>query len=199
MIRRAVQYILAVRGGEEQFSVRTIWHNVILGQVDDGYSTNHSAGKFDTEYAGLVAEPEEFDMNEMKPVEAEQPTERWANDVHHHRQHGSEWRQSLASDGTLFHAGSTSRRGSDDSDDTMMDHNTTPTFISSRIGSKASLIRRIGSGAFAVLERLLVFLGYMQAISGIVVYSGTCRDSYVNGCLAHLISTQRVLLCLDVR
>jgi hypothetical protein len=35
--------------------------------------------------------------------------------------------------------------------------------------------------------RILLVLGYMQLLSGIAVYSGTCRGAYLNGCMAHLI------------
>jgi hypothetical protein len=186
-IKRFVQYVLAIRNGDEQFRLRTLWRNVILGQDDD-----YPASKFDEEYTGLVAEPEELKLvdEELRAREErarasgdhfeQHPTERWANDVHRHHERGSEWRQSVASDGTLFHSVFNSRRGStDDSEGTIAERHPT---------SKASLLRKIGSGVFAVLERLLVILGYLQFLTGVVVYSGTCRDSYVNGCLAHLIS-----------
>lgn len=39
-----------------------------------------------------------------------------------------------------------------------------------------------------VWERLVVVLAYAMWASGSVVYTGICRENYVNGCLAHLIS-----------
>lgn len=134
-------------------------------------------------------------------------TRQWANDVramhHQHRSsRNSEWRQSVTSEGTLFHQphhGPRSPRGSHHSDETLHD-------IGLGLGSgnvagtgsvyivppaKAPLLQRIGSGTFATAERILVFMGYMQVLTGIVTYTGGCRDSYVNGCLAHLISAYR--------
>jgi hypothetical protein len=35
--------------------------------------------------------------------------------------------------------------------------------------------------------RILLVFGYTQLLSGIAVYSGTCRGAYLNGCMAHLI------------
>lgn len=49
-------------------------------------------------------------------------------------------------------------------------------------------LARIGHAAFATAERTLVVLAFIQLLSGIVVYTGICRGSYVNGCMAHLIS-----------
>lgn len=42
--------------------------------------------------------------------------------------------------------------------------------------------------AIYFIEWGLVLLGYIQLVSGGVVYTGICRASYLNGCLAHLIS-----------
>lgn len=202
MIHRAYQYALDIYSGEGRFSLATVWRTVILNQGHKDVSTSEFTGKPDHEYARLVTEDAEPEDHESKPIDPiipsgggrddhleQYPTEQWANDVrrHHalHRDQGSTWRQSLASDGTLFHS---VRRGSTDvSEDTMLEHHGNA--LLSQRGYKATLVRRIGSGVFAVLERILVFGGYMQVISGIVIYTGGCRDSYVNSCLAHLIST----------
>lgn len=37
-------------------------------------------------------------------------------------------------------------------------------------------------------EWALVALAYVELVTGVVVYSGICRGTYANGCLAHLIS-----------
>ncbi|KAK6981557.1 hypothetical protein R3P38DRAFT_3460063 [Favolaschia claudopus] len=50
-----------------------------------------------------------------------------------------------------------------------------------------SLLRRVGRGAFAVTERALVIAGFAMLLSGIVIYTGGCREKYFTGCLAHLI------------
>lgn len=204
-VKRTLRYILAVHNGESQLHLQAIWREVVLGQDSNAY-LSHSEGKCDAECVGLVtAEPDEMHAHEMKTLNEDvedgdhlnsHTTERWANEVIHHRDHhreyGSEWRQSMGSDGTLFQAGMSSRRGSsDESDNTTVDRDARETFPFTR---PAPLIRRIGAGIFATLERVLVFLGYAQVLTGIVVYSGTCRDSYVNGCLAHLISECRFSL-----
>jgi hypothetical protein len=54
--------------------------------------------------------------------------------------------------------------------------------------SKAHILHRIGRAAFAASERALVFAGFAQLLTGIVVYTGGCRHYFINGCLAHLIS-----------
>lgn len=154
------------------------------------------------EYTGLVTDPEELELDaqELKTSDIQQDveidgddidlhsptsetrTERWANDIHRQRRsRQSEWRNSVASDGTLFHS-PLERQASHHSDETL--HELPPHVPQ----AKLPLLHRIGRGIFATTERVLVFLGYMQILTGIVTYTGICRDSYVNGCLAHLIS-----------
>ncbi|KAK7470805.1 hypothetical protein VKT23_002223 [Stygiomarasmius scandens] len=156
----------------EKFQVKAFWSKAILGQDD-------SFAGLEPEYAGLVSDEPE-DLEELKtPIsppphkrvhyEGDDETAQWANDVRRHRHHFS---QSGASETTLFGTRS-------NSDDALHD-----------IGikhSKVPLTRRIGTGTFNVLERVLVFGGYLQVITGIVIYTGGCRGNYVNGCLAHLI------------
>ncbi|KAF8153570.1 hypothetical protein K438DRAFT_371426 [Mycena galopus ATCC 62051] len=50
-----------------------------------------------------------------------------------------------------------------------------------------SLLRRIGRAAFSVTERALLFGGFAQVLTGIVIYTGGCRRNYLNGCVGHLI------------
>ncbi|KAJ7257504.1 hypothetical protein B0H12DRAFT_469764 [Mycena haematopus] len=52
---------------------------------------------------------------------------------------------------------------------------------------RISLLRRIGCAAFLTTERALVLAGFGLFLSGIVIYTGGCRQKYINGCLAHLI------------
>ncbi|KAH8113335.1 hypothetical protein DFH11DRAFT_1841724 [Phellopilus nigrolimitatus] len=198
-IVRAFHFFTAVRRGEIAFSVRAFWKNVVLSKDNDvdGGAKAH-------EYTGLVfQEPEEMDVQELKavgdiddhivhhalsglqsPVSEEDNTELWANDVHslnqQHRARRSDWRHSITSDGTLFQP-PTERRSSRQSDETLHE---LPAHVKA---AKAPLILRIGRGAFATTERVLLFLGYMQVLTGLVTYTGACRGSYVNGCLAHLI------------
>jgi hypothetical protein len=144
----------------------------------------------DAEYAGLVVDvPEEFDEAELKvapvplhvrqersmsPLETENldRTVHWTNNVHR-RQHSS------ASERTLFSTFSPTKYSDGALDD--MD-------IHGDVKPKLPLLRRIARGAFGTAERVLVFAGYYQLLTGIVVYTGGCRQNYINGCLAHLIS-----------
>ncbi|KAI0637953.1 hypothetical protein C8Q77DRAFT_1214897 [Trametes polyzona] len=203
-ILRLVTYVRAIRSGEERFSFKTLWNYVILDR-DEHLS---GAGASEAEYTNLVLdEPEELEEAELKAKEIEEDsiqvrrarvvepirtdiemhqqddhdhdeTAQWANDVHRHRRHAS-YPHSAASERTLFGAHSPQR--SDDSLD-----------VAGHVypwqgKSKREVLRFIGRAAFAVCERALVFAGFMQVTSGIVVYTGGCRGGLINSCLAHLI------------
>ena len=183
-ITRTFRYALAIRRGDISFSVKGFWKSVILKR-EDGLLDNGSKG-YGHEYTGLVAEPEELEMDahELKAAgtaegvdlehdpglssPTEESTSRWVNESHGFHPHHS-------------------RRDSRHSDETLRE---LPSHVP-RV--KPPLLQRIGSGAFATAERVLVIMGYMQVISGIVTYTGICRDNYLNGCLAHLISMWRAL------
>ncbi|KAK4053903.1 hypothetical protein OIO90_003740 [Microbotryomycetes sp. JL221] len=47
--------------------------------------------------------------------------------------------------------------------------------------------RKAAMITFRVMEVILVVLGYVETLSGIAVYSGSCRGAYINGCMAHTI------------
>ena len=66
------------------------------------------------------------------------------------------------------------------SDDTLHD-------VLSQMNDQKPWYRKAGSAVFATLERVLVFAGLMQLLTGIVIYTGGCRGDHVNVCLAHLI------------
>jgi hypothetical protein len=171
----------------DKFNIKSFWRVVFLGREQ----LPHGSGP---EYAGLVVdEPEDYEHQELKVPEDIEPnlhrdqefrrddiqTVQWAdlsqNNPHKHS-------LSASSDGTLL-AGITARPFSRNSDDTLHDaihdHYDPP---------KASLFRRILKIAHAVVERVVVFAGFMQLLTGIVTYTGGCRGYYLNGCLAHLIS-----------
>lgn len=193
--------VIAFFRSGEKFTLKTFWRTVVLGRGGDGAGIS-------AEYAGLIAEePEEFeeskidlaapsgpaDLDQSRDLNDHGDTAQWANNVHHHRHH-RQFSQSAVSDGTLFapHSpkseeilhGIDVRRG---------------------LTPRATFARRVGKGTFAVLERLLVFAGLAQLITGVVIYTGKpispsnvvgltdlstggCRENYQNGCLAHLIS-----------
>jgi hypothetical protein len=90
--------------------------------------------------------------------------------------------QSSLSEGVVFETDSNSSQGSRHSDETLHDFK-----LPGLVEPQSPLIR-ISQGAFATLERALIFAAFGMTLSGIVVYTGGCRESYVNGCLAHLIS-----------
>ncbi|PFH52536.1 hypothetical protein AMATHDRAFT_74024 [Amanita thiersii Skay4041] len=83
---------------------------------------------------------------------------------------------STASDGTLFGLHSPTN-----SEDTLQN------FKFRAQSRSVPLLTRIALTSFAVAERALVFAGLAQLLTGIVVYTGGCRENYINGCLAHLI------------
>lgn len=153
-------------------SLVSFWETVILNkEVEHGHQ--------DSEYLGLVVEePEDFEGKLLRNSVDLQTCERsgvsqtalWANDVHRHHRHSS-----TTSERTVFGLHSTVH-----SDDTF--HDSTRKRL-----SKRSFLRRLGTGALAVAERVLVFAGFAQLLTGIVVYTGGCRGNYLNGCMAHLI------------
>lgn len=57
-----------------------------------------------------------------------------------------------------------------------------------------SRMRRAAEMTVYIAEWVLVFFGYVELVTGGVVYSGICRATYANGCLAHL--TSECLTCL---
>ncbi|KAF7313687.1 hypothetical protein HMN09_00525300 [Mycena chlorophos] len=122
------------------------------------------------EYIGLVAEPEtprDHDHDETYEDFQHGDTEQWANHVRRH---------STMSEGTVF--GPHSPRFDKGSHEWS--------------APKISLLSRVGSAVFGTAERVLVVAGLGLVLTGIVTYTGGCRQSYVNGCLAHLISAYPV-------
>lgn len=197
---RTYSYAKAIRSGDDKFAFKTLWSAVILGK-------EHISG-ISAEYANLVVEdPEELDEAELKVKEVDHPssgenserhsaevvfdehgedrdgTAQWANDVRRHRRNHS-YAMSAASDRTLFTGGPRPPRR--DSDDSL--HETGGSWLSWLPRNRATFLRRFGRAAFATAERVLVFAGFMQVLTGIVEYTGGCRQNWLNGCLAHLIS-----------
>lgn len=190
LLGRIVAYFRS--GDRRMFVFKDFWRTVILGREELIVSSN-------AECTGLVAEPEEYEypkleaVAEIQPlhvrrnqamqplqmqdsVSMEQRAVHWANDGYDH-----ERAQSATSDRTFIGILSPQKQFSDDTfyDDDSHDETTIP---------RASLTLRIGRLVIDTVERVLVFAGFAQLLSGIVVYTGGCRENYVNGCLAHLIS-----------
>ncbi|KAK0230696.1 cytoplasmic protein [Armillaria fumosa] len=175
VFRRIVSFF---QGGN-RFVLRAFWNAAILGKDEIVHSFPGP------EYAGLVTEePEEHELDDPKassPISERHvhygdevihgDTAEWANNVNRHHR---EFSHSAASDRTLFGARSSH---SDDFPDV--------DFKSPK--AKDTLLRWIGQGIFATVERSVVIAAYGEAVLGVVIYTGGCRGNYTNGCLAHLI------------
>jgi hypothetical protein len=183
IVRRVLAYF---RGGEN-FSLASFWSSAILGR--DQVLSSSAA-----EYTSLINE-ESKDMQETEmrkrvhydPDEEDEifhaTTTQRAENVHRHQ-----YSQSRVSDGTVFSSRS------------MHSNNTLHDVDYMRSKPKKTLLKRIGAAIFAVCERTLVIAGFVQVLTGIIVYTGGCRENYMMGCLAHLSSTShqswRVFLSL---
>ncbi|KIY49513.1 hypothetical protein FISHEDRAFT_58387 [Fistulina hepatica ATCC 64428] len=148
----------------DKFTFRGFWFQTILGQSDKD--------PIAAEYEGLVHdEPDEYDETKLEDDNQHEEAE-WSNHAPSSRHRYS---ASVTTDHTLL-----PRRLSAESDD---HHGFSLGFSA----AKKPLLRRVGNIAFATLERVMVFAGLAMTISGIVIYTGGCRQNYINGCLAHLI------------
>ncbi|KIY73747.1 hypothetical protein CYLTODRAFT_416776 [Cylindrobasidium torrendii FP15055 ss-10] len=173
-----IRRIFAFVRSRQKFQLRTFWNSTILGR-DETWLKDLTP----EEYVGLVSEePEEIELDDSgkglaSPTSSERrvhydertihgSTAQWANDVN--RAH------SVTSERTLL--GSRSMHSDDTLDVTKPSYRTA-------VGWK----QRIGNAVFATVERSLVIAGFALVISGIVVYTGGCRENYITGCLAHLI------------
>ncbi|KAG0705523.1 hypothetical protein DFH29DRAFT_906953 [Suillus ampliporus] len=198
-ITRFFVRLYAFLKSRNKFVFKPFWRNVVLGRNEVHDVT--------PKYIGLdVEEPPEFEVTEMKPpglAETREPlhvrwnqpiapiqtqdlddtvddeTAPWVNDPRS-SQGVHRYTRSSPSERTMFRVDSP--QDSRHSDDTLHDFK-----FPGLIEQQAPLIRRIAQGAFATVERALVFAAFGMTLSGIVIYTGGCRESYINGCLAHLI------------
>ncbi|GAA5858169.1 hypothetical protein JCM1840_001068 [Sporobolomyces johnsonii] len=53
--------------------------------------------------------------------------------------------------------------------------------------STRARVRSYASAFLDFMMRMLILLAWVQVCNGIAVWTGTCRDRYLNGCLAHVI------------
>lgn len=185
-----------IRQGRSSWTYSIFWHLVVLGRIEEAQT-----GK--PEYIGLVSEePEEYEevgttaANNHSPPRAHYhiklhtglPAAHWTNDIHEPPTHSRNW--SASSERTVFgDRPSPMRHHSDDTLNEVHERHLSP---------KVPVLQRITRGSFATLERILVFAGYSQVLMGIVVYTGGCRENYLNGCLAHLISKNPSLFSCNV-
>ncbi|KAI0921369.1 hypothetical protein AcW2_006361 [Taiwanofungus camphoratus] len=207
---RFVRYIRALRTGEERFGIKAAWRTVVLARDDHLGAAAEYTGLVADDAEEIMDEVElkvkdtdsdaslhvrrdvpmepirtlfDADAHEDE-VDAHAGTAEWANNVDRHRhQHRREpsYPQSAASERTLFNPPSPRH-----SNDTLPEYIGHIAWIA-RGTSKTPLLKRLGRVVFAIAERVLVFAGFMQVLTGVVVYTGGCRENYINGCLAHLI------------
>jgi hypothetical protein len=171
---RVISYIRSIRKGDFNFTLSSFWSLAMLGKDE---LTGSKA-----EYAGLVVEdPEEFEQQELKPANDEiSPISRTRLapiKTVNFNDDTENWAQSATSDRTLFNH---SRNQSMHSDETLHE-------LAAQMTEYVPWYQKFGRAAFATLERVLVFAGFLQLLSGIVIYTGGCRGNWINGCLAHLI------------
>lgn len=208
LVRRLVAYVKSVRSGQDHFTFVHLWRAVVLDREEDQVLGSPA------EYAGLVSEePDELDAAELKAREIEDDASPSLQERRAHfavpiqtdlspglsEEHdGDEWTnghsrypQSATSERTIFDH---SPRGSIHSDETLQETNPKSSWVGM---GRAALLKRVGNGVFATAERWLVFAGLFQVTTGIVIYTGGCRQNYLNGCLAHLISTYLYHLTLS--
>ena len=183
---RLLSYIRSLESGGK-FSIRAFWNTVILGKED-----RHVFGS-NAEYINLVphepGDPEEnlksnvhhhrriVTLTDAESIHEDETAE-WVNNV---RRHSEDSPDTPASDSTLV--GRRFSHGSQHSDDTTQEQ--------VRFTNNIPLSRRLGKLVFTTVERTLVFAGFAQLMHGVVIYTGGCREHYLNGCLAHIISKFR--------
>jgi hypothetical protein len=187
---RLFTYLYGLRANPGSFSLRSFWRTTFLNRADKDVLGSTA------EYAGLVLseDPEELEEHQMHKLgrfdivfsagdqhEDDDATSEWVNDKRPavHRQN----------------SGSTERTRH--SDETLRDPTTPVRSHFPKLQTKVSLARRISTGLFATVERVLVFAAWAEVAEGIVVYTGGCRQNYLNGCLAHIISTLSFSGCTD--
>ena len=181
---RVLSYVRSIER-DESFSFRSFWNRVILNRGADHVS--------DAEYASLVTEESEGEGLEEIPkpgayrdgfisatddaIMHDDETQQWVDKVHLDTKALPE---SPVSDRTFVGHRRRTSRDSQHSDNTLQDQD--------HVVKVIPLSRRVGSLAFGTLERFLIFAGFAQLMHGVVIYTGGCRNNYLNGCLAHLIS-----------
>jgi len=188
---RVLSYVRSIErdGG---FSFRSFWNRVILSHGADHVSDINSA-----DYTSLVTEESEgLDVTPKTgayrdrviaatddAIMHDDETQQWVDKV---RLDTEALPESPVSDRTFVGHRHRFSRDSQDSDDTLQDQD--------RVVNVTPLSRRVGSLAFGTLERFLVFAGFAQVMHGVVIYTGGCRENYLNGCLAHIISELIILI-----
>jgi len=187
---RLIGYLRSIKSGDHQFTFSSFWNTAILGKGTPLLGSG-------AEYTTLVADvgDEEYEEAELKgiitdsdqlgssrqPQGSRSPPQAVSYDDEECGAQTIEWfPQTPTSDRTAVSGRFHTRNHSIHSDDTLHD-------IISQVDEQKPWYKRAGSAVFATLERVLVFAGLVQLLTGVVIYTGGCRGSHVNICLAHLI------------
>jgi hypothetical protein len=188
---RVLSYVWSIE--RDGFSFRSFWNRVkLLSQRADHVSDIRNA-----EYTSLVTEESEgleeipktgaYRNSFIAPTDDaimhDDETQQWVDEV---RLDAEALPESPTSDRTFVGHRHRFSRDSQHSDDTLQDQDCVVKVV--------PLSRRVGSLAFETLERFLVFAGFAQVMHGVVIYTGGCRGYYLNGCLAHIISEQNIVI-----
>jgi len=186
---RLIAFFRAIKLGHQRFTFPSFWSTAVLGKDATLVGSN-------AEYTTLVVDvdEDEYEEAELKgvitdsdqvgpsrqPQGSRSPPKAVSFDEEFNAQ-TIEWSpQTPTSDRIAVSGRFHTRNDSVHSDDTLQD-------VVSQINEQKPWHRKVGSVVFATLERVLVFAGFIQLLTGIVVYTGGCRGDHVNICLAHLI------------
>ncbi|KAJ7095247.1 cytoplasmic protein [Mycena belliarum] len=166
----AILRVVAFMRGAKHYTLKGLW-NALVGREDAEAGSG-------PEYIGLVAveEPDSIENVKDHRHSYDDPRSVPTHDFNHRdtEQWAMHVRLNSMSDGTVFGP------ASPHSEDTLHhDH--------SWAAPRVSLLRRVGRAAFTTTESALVVAGFGLLLTGIVIYTGGCRQNYINGCLAHLI------------
>lgn len=169
--RRAINYVR----DNSHYGLKSFWTQVIGGREVLHGSEHEYSELVAHESEDLQYSPTRMSSEPSSPIKEEDSrTVQWATDAANRRGHHRR-NLSVHSDRTLLGHASLNSDGE------------VPKYRVTAETRKAFGWRLAGT-MVSVLERVLVFAGFVQVLSGVVVYTGGCRVSYLNGCLAHLIS-----------
>lgn len=187
---RLIAYCRSIKSGHQQFTLSSLWKIAILGK---GASALGSSAEYTTlvvdvdeeEYEeaqvkGITADSDQLGSS-RKPQGSRSPHKAINFDDEEYSGQTIEWSpQTPTSDRTAVSGPFHTRHDSIHSDDTLHD-------IVSQMNERKPWYKKVGPAVFSTLERILVFGGFIQLLTGVVVYTGGCRGDHVNVCLAHLI------------
>ncbi|KAF8579328.1 hypothetical protein K439DRAFT_1638077 [Ramaria rubella] len=173
-------------------NIRLFLQSVVLNQIDRSAFQYASLVREETdEYIEAKLLHEDLQESDTSRFSVAVGTSRtspseWVNGVQ------QDWPQSAASHSTFVNPlhGRHPSFASNHSDDTLHNPSSFHRTDSNDIHDsheQASLLSRIWRAAFSTAEHCLVILAFTQLLSGITVYTGICRQYYINGCMAHLI------------